>query len=99
MKKKTVTELDYKELETLVKKHLGFAEYNFVAVEECGNNSSHEFTVDEGEGNWFDAEEHAEDIAEWTAGEFPRYTNGTILNELCIQGHIEPGEYIVTVCW
>lgn len=94
MKKRIVTEIDSNELDELVKKHLGYSEYEFVPVEECGNDSSHEFTVD----GKIDAYEE-KDLAKWKAGQFVHYSNGLVLNELARQGYIEKGEYLVTVCW
>jgi len=94
MKKKSIIEISYKELEKLVKEKLGYKNYCFVAVEECGNDSDHQFDVD-GEIDDFDLE----DIKSWEEGKFVNYSNGIILNKLCADGHIEKGDYVVTVCW
>lgn len=95
MKKKSIIEIDSNELDTLVHEKLGFKEYEFVPVEECGNDSSHEFTVsNKPHDKW-----QQESIDKWAKYKFVRYSNGAILNELCIKGFIEPGEYLVTVCW
>jgi len=96
MKTKTIIEIDYHELEKLVKEKLGYKEYDFVAVEECGNSSSHEFDVS---NEFEDAEYDEQDIAKWEKGEFVHYSNGTVLNQLCRKGYIPAGEYLVNVFW
>jgi hypothetical protein len=94
MKKKTIIEIDYNELEDLVREHLGFKKYSFVATEECSNDSSHEFDVDGILDKWDKLE-----LEKWPKGKAPQYSNRVILNALCEAGHIEAGEYLVTVCW
>lgn len=96
MKIKTITEITYDELEKLVKEKLGYKDYNFGAVQECGNDSSHQFTV---EKEFEDEEYDQETIEQWEKGEFVNYSNGIILNKLCKEGHIPEGNYLVTVCW
>ena len=102
MQKKSVTELSYSELEDLAAKHLGLPksgknEYSFVAVQECGNDSSHQFTVappSRGD-EWVD-----KDIARIENDKFVKmYRNDVVLDLLCEKGVLEPGEYVVTVCW
>jgi hypothetical protein len=68
--------------------------YEFVAVEECGNDSSHTFRVT-GVINKYD-ETDAKKIRD---GDIPIYSNGLLLDVLCADGYIEPGEYVVEVCW
>jgi hypothetical protein len=95
MKKKSIIEITDRELDELVFKKLGYKNYNFVPVEECGNDSSHQFNsidgkLDKAELKFFDR---------WEQCEFVHYSNGTVLNKLCADGHIEKGDYVVTVCW
>ena len=45
MRTETVTFMDYDELEEIVKKTYGAIPYEFIAAEECGNDSSHRFIV------------------------------------------------------
>jgi hypothetical protein len=93
--------MDYNELEKLIHEKFGFKEYEFAAVEECGNDSSHEFTVDGELDEW-----DKETLHEWEHGNpemegkhFVHYSNGILLNALCFHEIIEPGEYIISVCW
>ncbi len=99
MKKKNVIEITDRELDKLVKAHLGFSHYEFVPVEECGNDSAHQFSVVGKDDKWFYFNDHEEIMAKWKAGGHVMFSNGNILNELCVRGVIEPGEYVVTVCW
>ncbi len=96
MKKKTVTEIDYYEFEQLVKKTYGITNYSFPAVEECGNDSSHSFAPEKIEPlEDYDQEQ----IDELIAGKMPLYANHVIFQDFVNKGVLEPGEYIVEVCW
>src|SRR5688572_13461948 len=99
MKKKSVIEIDSSEVEDLAEKHLslGSNEYSFVAIQECGNDSSHQFDVDLPDRNndWV-----LEDIEQIEDRKYvPTYRNDLVLSLLCEKGILEPGEYIVNVCW
>lgn len=94
MKTKLVVECDYSEIEALAEKHYGAKGYSFVAVQECGNDSSHSFSVTNKLDKWEKAE--AEKIRK---GKIANYRNATLLNCLCADGFIEAGSYVVKVCW
>lgn len=70
--------------------------YNFVAVEECGNDSAHEFHVDGYVAEWDEGE-----LAKWIAsgGKEGWIGNDVILDDLCRRGLIPEGDYVVSVCW
>ena len=93
MRKRTIIEADYSEIENLVRPL--FSKYGFVPVQECGNDTSHQFNGINGELDKFEQD----DINKWYAGEFVGYSNDAILNHLCHLGIIEPGDYIIKVCW
>ena len=96
MKTKTVIEMSDSELDELVHEKLGFENYEFVAVEECDNESCHQFKIDG------DLSRHAsskEYLARWECGTFVHYSNYIILNKLCADRHIPPGNYLITVSW
>lgn len=90
MEKKTVIEADHGEIEDLAKKHYSLDHYEFVAAQCCGNDTSHRFRVEPAfnQIEW--------DEAVWKEFE---YRNFVLLNRLCHDGHIEPGEYYVRVSW
>lgn len=90
-KKKTVIEASSFELEKLVRKHYPeqYDGYEFVAVEECGNDSSHNF-------NDIDGELSEYDLREFNTG---AASNRILLNKLCVDGFIEAGSYLIQVCW
>lgn len=94
MKTKLVVECDYNEIEALAEKHYGAKGYSFVATQECGNDSSHSFSVTNKLDNW--EKKEAEKIRQ---GKIPTYHNSTLLNCLCADGFIEAGDYVVKVCW
>jgi hypothetical protein len=91
---KTINEIDYRDLDTFIQKEYGWKEYEFVAVEECSNDSYHSFDVD---GNLDTCD--LSSIDKWKNGGFVHYSNHTIMNMLCRDGHIPAGNYIVSVSW
>lgn len=96
----SVIELDYGDLEDLVNKVYGGKdkeEYSFVATEECGNDSDHKFPNISAAP--FKNEWDQKDADELRSGKFPCYRNYTLLKALCQDGHLEPGDYLVRVCW
>jgi hypothetical protein len=91
-KKKVVIEVDYRDLDKLVTQVYGDKDYSFVAVELCGNDSTHSFAVD---GQIFDEDS----VKQIKQGNVPDYANGVLLNLLCKEGYIKKGIYNVGVCW
>lgn len=66
--------------------------YEFAAIQEAGNDSSHEFGVT-GDLDDYD-EEDAQGIRNGVVRD-----NWLLFNVLCADGYIEPGNYIVRVSW
>jgi hypothetical protein len=93
--KKTVFAGDYDDLETLVQEVYGIDDYSFTDVQECSNDSTHTFVVEKVTEQFYKAD--AKLIR--SGKRVPRHRNGLLLNCLCADGHIEPGEYIIDVCW
>jgi len=95
-KRNLVIEAEYRDLENLVVEKYPFLKgYRFAVLEQCHNDSVHAFDVngeidDYGEEEWELAKEQ---------GEQALSDNATILNKLCADGFIEPGEYNISVCW
>jgi hypothetical protein len=85
MKKQEYFVLTYREFDELVKEKLGVA-FDFLERNECNNDSSYTFKVyppQEG-----DTVELSEDPSVYD-----------VLGALCIKGFIEPGLYLIEVCW
>jgi hypothetical protein len=89
----TVHFVEYRDLEKAIKEHYG-VDYEFVAAEECGNDSSHVFYVD-GIIQDYDLE----DLDTFLRGGWLNYRTGLILDKMHLDGHIPTGKYIVEVCW
>lgn len=64
--------------------------YEFVAIQECENDSMHEFNIDGKLSNY--------DQKKWDKREF-NYNNSLIINKLCSDGYIMSGCYLVEVSW
>jgi hypothetical protein len=91
---KKIYQVDYRELECFVSEVYGITDYNFVAVEEGQNDSTYSFIVDGKTDEW-----DMGTVDEIRKGYIPMYSNGVLLNILCADGHLKPGNYSITVCW
>ncbi len=99
--KKTVIEINYGDLDELITDFLkskGFSEKNFdkygyecVAENEWGNDQSHSFTVSGEIGSYTQKK-----IDEKDYGSLSTYD---LLDWICAEKGIDPGEYLVDVCW
>jgi hypothetical protein len=95
--------IDYHVIDDIVHKYYGnggstneyHPAYEFVAVGECHNDTVYEFEVDGVLDSY--AKEHASRFQE--DGNPGGLRNGVILNILCQDGWLEPGTYLVEVCW
>lgn len=95
--KKTIIEVDYRDLEEFVKeKYPQIKDYSFVATELCENDSDHTFSVKHQDIREFE-KKVIESIR--NTGHIQPYENHGILNMLLQDGYIEEGEYLVNVCW
>jgi hypothetical protein len=70
--------------------------YSFVATQECGNDTCHEFIVCRPEDDSYNDSEEYDNVR---AGDVEVLNNDVVLNLLCEGGFLEPGEYIVRVSW
>lgn len=69
--------------------------FEMVCNGEWGNDTSHQFTV----GPKIDSYA-AKDAAKFRKDGKPRgLGNGAVMNILCQDGWLEPGQYLVEVCW
>lgn len=88
-------EVDYSELEVMVKEVYGI-NYEYPCDMECNNDTSQTFNID---GKIDDY--HRMNIKEWleSNGTKGNYMGRELLNDLCANGYIEPGKYLVKVSW
>ena len=92
---KTVIEVNAFDLDAFVKSIYGTKSYSFIADNECGNDSVHTFTVVNEQLEDYEQDE----LNEWKENDSGNYMTSILLQDLCINGHIQPGEYIISVCW
>ena len=69
-------------------------EYNFVADQECGNDSEHHFLVTGTVGPY-----EEESIQDFIKDGSYSFIAQALLDDLCRELLLEQGEYIVEVCW
>lgn len=90
MVKVTYIEMDYDEVDRIISDAYGI-NYEFVAFEEAHNDSSHTFLVE------------AEALNEYDQSNLDRkdfrFMTQSLLCDLCHQGKIEAGNYLINVCW
>lgn len=99
---KAVYKIDYGDFEDLVKAELpkiaeckDIEEYSFVAAEECGNNSTHDFGTNEPNFK----EGYFNDMLEKLKKGRYSFINDDLVNFLIHKEVIPRGEYIIDVCW
>lgn len=94
VKKTNTIEMDYTELEKIVLDHYG-VEFDFVAAQECGNDSYHLFVIDGKE----EIDNYNKSIMDqWLKGEDQPWPQ-TVLQDLVNQDVLQPGRYLISVCW
>ncbi len=96
MKVKVVSymEVDYNELDKAISKFYGQS-FECVPTEEWNNDSSYDFDIKKAKLSDYDKKK----IEEYKSGECPSYIVRTLLVDMCNQGEIEPGHYLIQVCW
>lgn len=97
MIKKQVIEMEYGELEELIEKTYGFEEYSIPAEEEKGNDCSLTFNLVKGEepNEW-----HKKDLAKMKETKKPmQYRTHILMQDMCNNSILEPGDYIVNIFW
>lgn len=107
--KRSILEVDYCELEETITEYFkefhGFdpkqnnnQSFYFTAMQECGNDSYHDFSFIDGELSEDDLEDLQKVIDKKDFYE-AKYNTGLFLNYLCSKGVIDPGDYLVWVSW
>ena len=94
VEKQLVLKVDDDTLEKFIKKVTG-KDFEFVADQECGNDSQHEFDVD-GELDQYDKETMDEFFED---GVNHGYIVLPLLNWLAKERYIDKKTYLVSVCW
>lgn len=90
-----VISVDYFDLEELVKRVYSQSEYSFVADEEMGNDSQKLYRDINGEVDEYDEEK----VKNFRENGGYSYSSNAILNDLCRNKHIPPGNYLIDICW
>ena len=93
-KKRTVFWVDYYDFNSFVNDIYGI-DYSFTASEESGNDTTHAFNKIDGKVDACDQE----DLDLFKTNEKQSYMARILLNNLCKNGYIEPGDYLIKVSW
>lgn len=87
--------VDYRDFENTVLE-IYRRTYSFISDMECGNDTEHLFSNINGDIGPYDEEE----LIKWKDNKIPAfYLADSLLNDMCRNGHIEPGNYLILVCW
>lgn len=97
-KKSEYFEIEYYELDDLVNTHYGLEgdfRYMFCCDQEAGNDTQHSFNIKK------------EKLSEWEQEQLDHFIHANptsfvtrvVLTDLCNKGIIEPGNYLINVCW
>lgn len=97
---RTVIEVDYYELDQAINKFYGKVNrgrgaFSVVADQELSNDSEKEVTVEKRKPDKTD-QEQIDDFKE--RGSFG-FSLQALLKDMCWAGEIEPGNYLIKVCW
>lgn len=87
---KTTHHINYSDLERFVSETYGLKDYSFVDVQECDNDTSHEFSVP----SKYADPQRVEGVRAGTVR-----SNWDLLELLHKDGHIPAGNYVVRVSW
>lgn len=93
-KQKTYYEVTYHDLEDFARPIYNLINYEFAAVEECGNSSNFTYDIDGKIDSYLET-----GVQSIRNGSVPLYSNRLLLNLLCKDGHIPPGNYLISVFW
>ena len=95
MIEKTYIEMEYRELDELIKKTYGH-EYEFVCYEELGNGVDKSFTV---KAEILDGWAQADLDGFIATGKIGRWRTHTLLTDMVNRGILKPGNYLIEVFW
>ena len=96
-KMESIITVDYNDLDKFLTERFDLPEdYEFIAMEESGNDAVHAIDVGNKKLNEYDQK----DIDKFLATkEPPLYSTGNILCYLCNLGEIPEGKYLIEVSW
>lgn len=90
-----VISVDYSDLEDLVQRVYSQPDYSFVSSEELGNDSQKLYKGIDGKlDKW-----EEDDIRSFRENGECNYKGNAILNDLCRNGYLQPGNYLIDICW
>ena len=93
--KKTVLSVDYLDLEKAIQEFYGVKSFSVVVDLKAGNDTVHEICVEKEPLDEYGAKK----LKAFGAGGHPTFVLRTLLTDMCNQGAIESGTYLIGVCW
>lgn len=97
IKEEKVFIIDYNDLDDLITKYFNLEDrYDIIAYEECNNYMSKTFMVTNNTPDIW-TQETLDSV--WKKKEVHHFSTNTYLNQICQDGYIKPGKYIIDVNW
>lgn len=95
VKKVSYFQIEYGDLDRFIQEVYNIPHFSCVSVEDWNNNSQHRIVIRKKElSKW-----EQEDLKNVKLGREPGYSLRAVMTDLCNQGLIEPGNYLICVCW
>lgn len=95
MKKSEYIEMEYSELESLIQKEFNLPyDFNLPCDLETSNDTTHTFTAERKPLETYESSNFEAALKKEKS-----FMTGTFINELCNRGKLEPGKYLINICW
>jgi hypothetical protein len=94
-KRVSYIEVDWYDLGEFIRKVYGIDHYDPASLEEWNNDSSYTFRVEKSELSRYETSK----LQDFKSNRETSHSLRILLKDLCNQGLIEPGHYIIHVCW
>lgn len=95
MRNKIVIEMTYGEFQDLVRK-VYRCDYEYPRNEEVSNDSSQSFDgIDQQPIDEYDNDR----LQAFIGGNSQNYLARTLLQDMCVHGKLQPGDYLIRCCW
>lgn len=99
IQQKTILNVDSYDFETFVHEIYPNCQYEFQADMECGNDTQHSFDGIDGTNGVLGWKWDEPKIEQFKRGEWIGYFTRVILEDLCRNGHIPAGDYLISISY
>jgi len=94
IKKKTIFQMDDHIFDQIVNEFYGMTDFSLVADQELGNDSSYVYNTSNNSASY-----DKETLKNFKNNEFVSFVAPVLFNDLCSNGVLEEGEYVINISW